>query len=235
MGEPVLFRAPGYTNRLRSEVLPDGSWRGHPAFLVGGGPSLEGFDFSQLRGRRTIGVNIAFWKFDPTIIFSMDTRCLNWILKGQYEVKYPGLRDQFKASKAYKVWLLTYVASLPEEIFIEMVFGDYTAGLAAFTFHSRDGIGHGNNSGYAALNLAVCLGADPIYLLGFDCRHEGEKTHWHSGHPIPQPDAHLKSFKDRLTAAAPKIKKAGIRVVNLSTKSALDCFEFGKAEEALND
>jgi hypothetical protein len=232
--EPMLFRSTSFTNRYLSEVLPDGSWRGHPAFIVGGGPSLAGFDFQRLRGKRSIGVNIAFHKFDPTIIFSMDTRCLNWILKGQYEATFPGIRERFEDTAAYKVWLLTYSASLPDNIFIVPVYGSYEAGLTSLTFDSKEGIGHGNNSGYAALNLALALKADPIYLMGFDCnRGTEDKSHWHAGHPIPQNPKHLEGFIKRFQYAAPLIKKAGVRVVNLNPASALGCFEFGKIDEVL--
>ena len=233
--DPVLFRSTLATNRALAEVLPDGSWAGHPAYIVGGGPSLEGFDFDRLRGRRTIGINVAFHKFDPTIVFSIDTRCLNWILKGFYEPTHPGLLARFQKTTAYKVWLLTYTASLPADIFTVPVYQDYQTGMDALTFDSKDGIGHGNNSGYAAMNLALALGADPIYLLGFDCnRGPGDKSHWHAGHPIPQDPRHLLGFIQRFGAAAPKIKKAGRRVVNLCLTSALKCFEFGTLEEALN-
>jgi hypothetical protein len=233
MTEPILFRSTVRTNRPLCDVLPDGSWAKHPAFIVGGGPSLVGFDFARLRGHRSIGVNVAFYKFDPTIIFSMDTRCLNWILKGHYEPKFPGLLEKFRKSTAYKVWLMTYVASLPDEIFTVPTYRDYTAGLAAFPLRSTDGIGHGNNSGYGAVNLAACLGANPIYLLGFDCSRTTERSHWHDGHPIPQNEKHLEGFIARFNHAAPTIAAAGIRVVNLNPSSALRCFEFGNVEEVL--
>lgn len=231
----LLYKSPEYTNRRISEVLPDGSWRGKPAFIVGGGPSLSEFDCSRLKGRRTIGVNLAFLKFDPTVIFSMDTRCLNWILSKTYDAKYPGCLARFNASAAYKVWLLTYVASLREDVFIAPVYRNYESGLKGITFNSAEGICHGNNSGYGALNLALCLGANPIYLLGFDMRHVGDRTHWHKGHPVPQPKAHVDGFVKYFQAAAPKIKARGIRIVNLTPGSALDCFEMGDAGEALHD
>lgn len=232
----LLFQSRETTNRHFEEVMPEGAWHHHPAFLIGGGPSLRGFDFSRLRGRRTIGVNIAFHAFDPTIIFSMDTRCLNWILNGTYDRgNYPGLKNKFLHSIAYKVWLLTYTASLAEEIFFVPVHHDYQSGLSAFTFHYRDGLGHGNNSGYGALNLAAILGANPIYLLGFDCNRTPDASHWHAGHPVPQNPKHLDSFIPRFEKAAPELKAAGVRVVNLNPASALRCFEFGSIEEALND
>lgn len=38
----------------------------------------------------------------------------------------------------------------------------------------EEGLSFSSNSGIGALNLADILGADPIYMLGFDCRAEGK-------------------------------------------------------------
>ncbi len=230
---PVLFRAPVCKNRELSEVLPAGSWLNKPAYVVGGGPSLDGFDFSRLQGRRTIAVNIAFYYFEPTVIFSMDTRCLNWILGGFYEPKYPGLLEKFKKTAAYKTWLITYTAQLPDPIFVVKVFKNYDAGLREFSWDLNDGLCHGNNSGFAAFNLAVVLGADPIYLLGFDMKHKDGKSHFHAGHPIPQAEEKAKSYAAPFEKIAPELERRGRRIINLNPDSGLRCFEFQKPEEAL--
>jgi hypothetical protein len=228
--KPVLFRSEEYTNRMISEVLPDGSWKGKKAFIVGGGPSLQGFDFKKLKGHRVIGCNRAYEFFDPTIAFSMDTRFLHWVLGGKYGAD---ALSRFNKYGGYKVWLLTYVASLREEIFYVPAYSSYEKSKKAFPMKSGDGLGHGINSGYGALNLAVCLGANPIYLLGFDCSHKNGKTHHHTGHPVPQNADTAASFIPYFNGAAAACKKGGVRVVNLNRASALKCFEFGDIEEAL--
>jgi len=246
-----------YTNRMLQRILPDGAWENKPCFIVGGGPSLRDFDWSLLKGYRTIGVNRAYEKYDPTIIFSMDTRFLRWILDGIYG---PEAKMKFERSKAYKVWLCTYRARLPEEIFIVKVYRNYTKGFKAFNFSMSEGLGHGNNSGYAALNLACCLRANPIYLLGFDMRHEKKRreeqpeserveflnkranekrdrsvmTHWHSGHPRPQTQMILNNFIKYFTEVAPKIEREKISVVNLCPNSKLECFPRKSWEEVLH-
>jgi hypothetical protein len=230
---PVLFRSPVCLNRELIDVLPAGSWLNKPAYLVGGGPSLEGFNWKLLRGRRTIAVNVAFYNFEPTIIFSMDTRCLNWIVGGTYENKFPGLRERFEKTTAYKVWLLTYTAQLREDIFVVRVLKNYDYGLREFSWDLRAGIGHGNNSGFAAFNLAVLLGANPIYLLGYDMKHKDGKSHFHGGHPIPQDEAKAISYAAAFEKIAPELAKRGIRIINLNPDSGLRCFEFQKPEEAL--
>jgi len=222
-----LYASKRFKNRLLQEVLPDNAWHGKPCFIVGGGPSLRGFDWKLLKGKRTIGINRAFEHFEPTIIFSMDTRFLNWLLNDQYaKVMRDGAaaKENFHTSQAYKVWMATYTLQLPPNFFLVKVRLNYDHGLRAFTFTMKDGIGHGNNSGYAALNLAVCLGANPIYLLGYDCKHANGHSHYHAGHPIPQKEKTATGFIPFFNRAAALIKPKGIDVVNLNPDSALNCW-----------
>lgn len=227
---PMLYKSDKFINRELIEVLPDGSWAGKPCFIIGGGPSLKDFKWSKLKGKRTIGINLAFKQIDPTIIMSMDTRFLNWLELGKYGQE---AKKMFHRSTAYKVWLCTYVSKLPPPIFIVKVHRNYKEGLRAFTFSLKDGIGHGNNSGYAALNLAVCLGANPIYLLGFDCKHTNGKSHWHDGHPTRQAEKTAIGFAHFFARAAPIIKAKKMKVINLNPDSGLGCFPKMKPEEVL--
>jgi len=232
-----LYQSKRFTNRQFSDVVPDNAWRGKPCFIVGGGPSLRGFNWNLLKGRRTIGINRAFEKFEPTIIFSMDTRFLNWLVNGEYAKRFSDgavSYEKFKQSRAYKVWLATYTLSLPEEFFIVKVYINYDHGLRAFTYTMEKGIGHGNNSGYAALNLAMCLGADPIYLLGFDCSHSNGHSHWHAGHPQPQTEKTVTDFIPFFERAAALIKPRHVRVINLNPGSALNCWPKQPHEEVLS-
>jgi len=112
-------------------VLPDGSWKNKPCFIVGGGPSLKDFNWHLLKGKRTIGVNRAFEKFEPTVMFSMDTRFLKWLLNDKYG---SAARDRFLSLRSYRVWLCTYTVKLPDYIYIVKVYKHYRAGLRAFTW-----------------------------------------------------------------------------------------------------
>lgn len=227
---PILFKSPTITNRLVLEVLPPLSWKNRPAFLIGGGPSLGGFDFKRLRGHRTIGVNRAYEFFDPTIAFSMDTRFLRWILDGKYG---PEATAKFEKTPAYKVWLLTYTASLPADIFVIPVYRNHAWGMDHMSWRMEDGIGHGANSGFGALNLALVLGANPIYLLGFDLDHTNGKSHYHGGHPVPQTIETVRKYRGIFQATAEDIKSHGFKIVNLNKNSGLQCFDFADPEEVL--
>jgi len=225
------FTSERFTNRFFHEVMPDGSWKDKACFIVGGGPSLADFDWPLLKGKRTIGINRVYEKIDPTIIFSMDTRFLRWILEGKYG---EDTKERFIASRAYKVWLCTYTCMLPIEVFIMRVYESYSKGFRAFPLSMKDGLGHGNNSGYGALNLAACLGANPIYLLGFDMRMNKNQSHWHNGHPNPMRPHVLENFVKYFKVPAKICKEQGIEVINLCPDSALPYFPKKRIEEALS-
>lgn len=227
------FRSDSWTNRFLHEVLPDGSWKGKPCYIIGGGPSLKyNFDWNLLKGKRVISVNRAFERMDPTIIFSMDTRYLRWILQDKYGEE---VRKKFLKSNAYKCWLVTYRASLPDYIYLLKTWKSYREGFRAFPESMKEGIGHGNNSGYGALNLAVCLKANPIFLLGFDMKHTEEDTHWHDGHPIPQRPKVLQNFNKFFSLLPGKLKELGINVINVTSDSDLNCFPKRTIKEVFHD
>jgi len=216
-----------WSNKFAWEVLPDGAWEGNPCFILGGGPSLTHFNWQQLQGKFTIGINRAYEKWDPTIIFGMDHKFVRWILMGKYG---DVARRKFLLSPAMKIWLCTHPKHIPGKIYVLKCWKSYVEARRAFPFTMREGIGHGNNSGYAALNLAACLGANPIYLLGYDMKLQGKQTHWHNGHPQKAPDHVPVSFIEHFHAAAAALKKRNITVINLNPESDLDCFP--KAEPA---
>jgi len=205
-------------------ALPKGCWAGRRCFLIGGGPSLKRFDWSRLHGELTIGVNRAFEKHDPCVIYSMDTRLWGWLVRGDLG-SYA--KKRFEKSEAIKVWLkIGPMTPPPQDVYLLR-----SAGRDAFTTRFHDGLGAGCNSGYGALNIAAILGADPIYLLGYDmggATPSGHQSWWHSGYPSVSSAC---VYEDRMIpcfdAIAPTLKERGIRVVNLNPESALTCFEFG--------
>jgi len=169
-----------FTNHFAWEAIADGAWAGHPCFIVGGGPSLSNFNWNLLKGKLTIGINRVYEKVDPTIIYGQDPKFVRWILMGKYG---DHARMKFLDSSALKIWLNIRGEHLPGKIYILKCWRNYLEGRKAFPFTMKNGIGHGYNSGYGALNLAACLGANPIYLLGYDMKTKGTQAHWHGGHP----------------------------------------------------
>lgn len=205
------------------EILPDGAWAGRRCFIVGGGPSLKGFDFGRLGGERVVAVNKAFLDVPfADVVFGMDRSLLDLIIVGRLG---ENCRLDFEAFKGVKLWLDVSGYSYPPG-----VYSVHSAGKIGWTKSLREGLYHGQNSGYGALNLALVLGADPIYLLGYDCSRgpAGEKN-YHDGYPSGGNPEALNIFKRAFEAGA-ALLNGGPRIVNLNPNSALRCFEFGDGD-----
>jgi len=81
----------------------------------------------------------------------------------------------------------------------------------------------------------VVLGANPIYLLGIDGKHQGRRSHYHAGYPRQQVPKTAASFVHHFEYVAKSIRKAGIRVVNLNPQSAVRCFPFSTIDKVLGN
>ena len=216
-------RPDSYAGKKFWEIFPDGAWSGHRCFIVGGGPSLKDFNFSILRGENVIAVNMAFLKVNAQIMFSMDSRLYQWIVRG---ILGAGVKTSFDEFAGIKTWLDTY--SFP----YQGVSVIPSAGERGLSKSLQGGLCHGQNSGYAALNMAVCLGASPIYLLGFDMGYGvGGDSQWHGLYPTTQPDKVVRSYADEFERQAEAIHDLGIQVININPASRLRCFEFGAIDE----
>lgn len=210
-------------------TLSDGAWGGQRCFIVGGGPSLRGFDFNRLRGDRVIAVNRAFESCPfADVMLAMDERLYDWILSGELGDE---ARARFERFAGVKLWLAPFGATrlLPGVTYVA------NRGMDGLTDSLSSGLYHGNNSGYAALNLAVALGADPIYLLGYDCVGDGDggQAWYHDGYPERQSGNVYDNFAGHLERLAPLVRERGVMVVNLNPDSALRCFEFGHLDDVL--
>lgn len=196
------------------DTLHTGDWSGRRCWIIGGGPSLKGFDFNTLRGELTIGVNKAFLHHDPTIIFSGDYRFYKKLMMFNTpkrerlwtddEERCYQARAKYLQSHAYKVWLDTEGGAFGDEVFVVDYAGHYNKetkkfeGEEAISFNLEDGIYQGRNSGYAALNLAIALGASPIILLGFDMLGRDGKAAWfHEGYEALSEWQRTESVYDR--------------------------------------
>jgi len=211
--------------RFLYDVMQNNEWKNQRCFIIGGGESFKDFDCSRLKGELVIGVNRAFEKMDCTVNFAMDRRFYNWIYNDKLGVE---TRKRFDEYRGYKVWMNSGGYNYPQGIYVINRTGDHNLSMDL-----KRGLTGESNSGYAALNLAVCLGANPIYLLGFDMKGgENEKQKWwHDGYPQNQGTGVYKGFKRDFEKIAPKLKEKKIRVINLNPESGLKCFEFGEFKD----
>lgn len=220
------YRADGRDPVPIAKRFTDGCWQGQTCFIVGGGSSLEGFDFDRLRGRgRVIAINKAFAHVPfADIMYAMDRPLLDDLIGGKLG---EGYRQAFEGFRGAKVWLDISGYSYPDDVFVIKC-----AGAEGWSSSLEDGLTHGQHSGYSALNLAILLGADPIYLLGYDCKAGPEgKMHFHEGYPgAPNMNA-ANVFLRENEAGALALPPGGPRIVNLNPASALRAFPFGDVDE----
>jgi len=109
-----------------------------------------------------------------------------------------------------------------------------TLGRTGLSTSLGAGLYHGANSGVGAIGLAYCLGANPIYLMGYDCNKVNGASHFHDGYGPETPDRVLESFVKDFDDLAKLIGPTGTRVINTNPDSAVRCFQFGDIETELS-
>lgn len=185
---------------------------GQTVAIIGGGTSLDGFDFRQLDRHPTIALNRAL-EFLPR------AHVLWWSDPGFFRRNRAAIEAHAAFHKA--TGNLGYQKNeLPDWVH------EYTfTGHSGFDPDPRC-LRHGNNSAFAAMHLAAHLGASEIVLFGVDMRHgQDGKTHFHGGHGLVHLEDTMKTSMLPLFASLVKpLAKKKIRVVNASPNSALQCW-----------
>lgn len=141
---------------------PEQFWKDQDVYIIGGGPSLEGFDWDILKDKNTIGCNSAFihgHEICKICIFGD----IKWWVNSREELK------KFKGTVVTTAPKLE-MADVPWLKTMKRVH----SGLAL------DGLGWNGNTGASAINLALLLGAKRIFLLGFDMKLGSYgQANWH--------------------------------------------------------
>jgi hypothetical protein len=197
-------------------------FEGAKVFICAGGPSLSGFRFDRLAGKRVIAINRAlefvpgaevlwwsdarFWRNNRTAISAHRAR-----YKATCQIGYQG-------DEVLPPWVTQYRFT----------------GVSGFDADPRC-LRHGNNSSYAAIHLAAHLGARKIVLLGVDMRHgPAGETHFHGGHGLEHQEETLEKlmlpFFDSL---AVPLAERGIEVLNASRDSSLTLWPRCSIDEGL--
>ena len=202
-----------------------------PVYIVGGGPSLRGFDWSLLDGKDVIAVNKAyqvlpnaqmiyftdrdFWERHKDRMLAHGGTLMRGVLRPNHEPQHPKVR----------LWHLTG----PQGI------------------ETKPGcLRHGSNSVFAVLNMcAVHLKRKKIYLLGVDMKwgEKGNKatTHWHEGYQKeggrtdPEIVYSSKMIRSYESIAKP-LESMGVEVINVNTpeQTALKVFPIQSFETVFN-
>lgn len=165
-------------------------------YVIAGGPSLRGFDFSRLPDGYRIGANKSGWLADCDAMVSVDRNFHKNFAKeiegfdGDVYIAFSGLQPLY-ANVTY--WEFTRDAF------------SWVPGTLA-----------GSNSGFAALNLAVLLGYRDIALLGFDFKWDDSRSHFHDGYPgqSKHVDRQLQGWAKSFDQVSRPIRERGITVTN---------------------
>lgn len=192
-------------------------WRGRRCFILGGGPSLSHANLNALKDELTIGINQAF-RHAPTVTYAHDLRSM--------QLMYDD--PAWKSYQGSTLWLYSgqrqYRSAFQG---VQLVRESKKTGMPVWSRSLADGIYRGTNAGVAALNLAEILGADPIYLIGYDFAGSGgATTNWHKNYPAAWKQG--EGVYWRYVQEFERLHKMGVikaRVVNLNTDSNLRCFE----------
>lgn len=196
-------------------LIPKGSWKGHRCFIIGGGPSVLTHNLDRLAGELTIGVNRAYDVYYPSILCALDPQFYLWAECGAFGI-FSEMR--YRSYPGTKAWI-----QVRKDTSIN-AYGIYTIPFIHWNV---------NNSGNAAIRLAIELGASPIYLIGFDLK--GTPTNFHDGYPIAaSPDAY-EGFIENIERYAPdKAEECGVEIINLTPGSALMAFNHADFDEVLD-
>jgi hypothetical protein len=201
-------------------------------FVVGGGPSLRGFDFSVLTHFDTIAINSAVFDVpNPRYFITMDYTYIRK-MKG----KLPIFKSMLDVSKIFVVSYNGNVNDRDGRIIDTKFHITYNLSLFDIIIKSRciDGIGFtmndfrtGRNSGFCGLQLAVLLGYKNIFLLGMDLKILNNKTHYHTmyeGHRMfdASLEKYYQAFKVGLAELA--IYRPDVSVISCSPTSRLNDF-----------
>lgn len=208
-----------------SELEP-GAWLGKPVSILGGGPSLKGFDFSRIpKHHKIIAVNAAFLHAPQAdICFTEDVRFIERF--GAVLEEWDGLAVWhcllgIKAERGLK--------ACPSVQIIQEKRDDkfWAKDLSALSFSSNSVVG--------AINLAEILGASVIYLLGVDCRTEGPMVkHFHEDYNQAWDVGAMQVLNwksDFENWVYPNCKVPIVNVINPDYESAVQCWMKVKLED----
>jgi hypothetical protein len=177
---------------------PSPVWQGQAAYLIGGGSSLQGFDFSLLRGRACVGANHAFELGGDIVPYTVFADA-DWFHKVQYEIKEKYTGKMVSLAPAINDSNYPWIHKMQRQK--ERLGFD-------------DTLGWNYSSGAIAMNLALSLGAGQLYLLGYDLAASPKgKTHWHARYAgASNPDTFarfnkgFKAVKDGMAARYPDVR-----------------------------
>lgn len=208
--------------------VPPKLWKGSTVFIIGGGSSLKGFDFTPIKGKRVIGCNDAY-------------QLGNWV-----SVCYFGDRSWFDIHQNGRV-MYPEGERVGLSGFTSMIISCCAIKVEAKWLYSveRDSLRHVNkngrvgwygSTGASAICLAVAMGAKRIVLLGYDMKLSKEgQNNWHAN-LVNEPNADVfPRFQKQFEKLAFDLKRdyPQVEVLNAGPDSDLSVFRKVTLQEVL--
>jgi len=191
-------------------------------FIVAGGPSLKGFDWTRLINKDVIAINRAYEVLpNAKYIYFAD-----FDFFGRHEAGLLAHRGQICTG---------YASNICKGQITHPQVWEYKLTGANGLDTETNCIRHGRNGGYAAINVAFHLGYKKIYLMGYDMGRKESETHWHDGHPRIDPESIYETMLGHYATIAEPLKNNDVQVFNTNPDSRLKLFPFLPIEEALRD
>jgi len=210
-----------HSHRTEPEPLPAYAhmWNKETAYIVGGGPSLRGFDWSLLKDKHVIAINRAYEAVP-------NAEVLFWMDDAFFAEHSMGL-EHHKAKYKISVSPLFLSNDRSKELGVTLLYWEGLRGLA----EDVTKVCTGKNSGYAAINLAFHFGVSKIVLLGYDMCEDTGVSHWHSGYTYNYRPRKLLKYLPWFSNLVGPLKRWNVEVVNACPGSLLDCFPKATLEE----
>lgn len=196
---------------------PEPLFNQQTVFVLGGGPSLAGFDVERLRDRRVFAVNMSLYLCPwADLLFFMDT---HWFNENRAAVEaFPGV--VVTGSRHAK-------AALPDKLkrvgFVNK---------AEFEFGTHE-LKFCRTSGHAAVAVAIAMRATRIVLLGFDMRLANGRSHYHDAYGTQDMKLFRDDFLIHFQGWNEAARRCGVRIINCTPDSALTEFPVATLDEVL--
>jgi len=204
------------------QIIAAPYWSDKPVILVGGGPSLRGFDFNRLLefDAWLVGVNES--------IFCLP-RCDAGVSVDRVfvEQRFDRLREKIAGGMELIIGTGSKVSQPIDATIVTRV-------LTNKLSDDPSKVVTCGTSGYGALNVAYLKRAKHVLLLGYDYSADG--SHHHADYPWHKPPKRADcwgfwaKFYD---STVPQLQAAGVDVFNASPKSMIKVFGRGTIEDGL--
>jgi hypothetical protein len=217
----------------------------NPCYVVAGGNSLKGFDFSLLENKITFVSNKSIFDVpNPNYFITTDYTFFN-------HLKKENLYEKWKRINAIKFFVANCISDqiqIVDDMITDVKFNliyDLSDVNKIIICKSAKDIGYsfnnfnsGYNSGFSSFQLALLMGYNPIYLLGMDMNTDDGRTHYHGGYnrSVEKMEQNLNNYCSHFMFVLDKLKieRPELKVISCSPISKLnDVIPYQPIEEVI--